>query len=86
MESRWVGRNQVVGNYRCPEWYGIVADSTQGTVQKFQEIKAGGREYRQEANQMKSEEAKVGDARALLIACVCVCLCRPVKFSQSPVD
>lgn len=29
---------------------------------------------------MKSEEAKVGDARALLIACVC--LCRPVKSSQ----
>lgn len=29
---------------------------------------------------MKSEEAKVGDARALLIACVC--LCRPVKSGQ----
>lgn len=34
MESRWVGRNKVVGNYRCPEWYGIVADSTQRTGQK----------------------------------------------------
>lgn len=34
MESRWVGRNKVVGNYRCPVWYGIVADSTQRTVQK----------------------------------------------------
>lgn len=84
MESRWGGRNKVAGNYRCPEGYGIVADSTQRTEQNFQEIKAGGREYGQEANQMKSEEAKVGDARALLIACVC--LCRPVKSSQSPVD